>query len=308
MSSGPEPRASPPSRSYPPRPRRVVRRRSATRQRSLPTVARSSSRRAARRGRGTPREGLAAVGVGRVRHRTTTRGPRDPRASRQLPLEIATAILARATTPRGRRHGANVKLIAESDLGRFDDARRTSEQCLACARELADDEILSVELGNAAEVAFRAGDTDAAARFQREELALALQLGSVVQSAFAIVLAARLAAQQHKWPTAVELQTAADALLDKVGVELYPSDAKLTRVAAARRGNAAPARRAGRSHRSGATPTSPCAPTPLLPFTTPRLVLPPDGHGLHRVAEHSRQALTAIPRRSASRSVSCRSS
>jgi predicted ATPase len=142
-------------------------------------------------------------------------------------LEIANAALARASTARGRRGALNVKLIAESDLGLFDEARLTSEQCLACARDIGDDEILSHELSNAAELTFRAGDMQASARFQREGLALALQLGSVVQIAFAISLAARLAAQQDNWSTAVELQTAGDALLDTVGVELYPSDADI---------------------------------------------------------------------------------
>jgi predicted ATPase/class 3 adenylate cyclase len=139
-------------------------------------------------------------------------------------IDIAQNMFLNATTTRGRNRALNARLIAESELGLLDDARKTSDQCVALARDSNDLQTLVVELGNAAEVALRAGDYATAADRQRSSLMLALQLGDLLCTAFAAVVAARLAAITENWAAAVELQICADSLLTQIGSELYPTD------------------------------------------------------------------------------------
>jgi predicted ATPase/class 3 adenylate cyclase len=142
----------------------------------------------------------------------------------QEAIDIAQAMLLRASTVRGRTRALNARLLAEMELGLLEEARTTSDECIALTRVTNDPQTLVVELSNAAEVAFRAGDYATAADRQRSSLTLALQLGDRLCTAFAAVLAARLAATTGNWTAAVELQSRADALLAQIGSELYPTD------------------------------------------------------------------------------------
>jgi predicted ATPase/class 3 adenylate cyclase len=155
-------------------------------------------------------------------------------------VEIADQMVAQATTTRGRLRALNAKLLGEVELGQLDAASQTSEQCVALSRDSGNQQALVVELGNAAEIAFRVGDRHAAAEWQRSSLELALELGDLRDAANAAVLAARLAAAAKNWDAAARLQCGADELLERTGSQLYPTDRamcdELLREAAARLG------------------------------------------------------------------------
>jgi hypothetical protein len=85
----------------------------------------------------------------------------------------------------------------------------------------------SIDLGNVAELALRLGDRARAAARQLESLDLALALGARQEMASAWIVASRLADGDGDHETAVWLQTAADALLEVLGIRLYPSDRAL---------------------------------------------------------------------------------
>ena len=97
-------------------------------------------------------------------------------------------------------------------------------ESLEISTRLGDIEARAVDLGNLAEIELLAGDPHAAARHQLECLDIALELGSLREVASAWIIAARLAAMSDDWATATRLQSAADALMARIGLSLYPTD------------------------------------------------------------------------------------
>ena len=96
------------------------------------------------------------------------------------------------------------------------------------ARTLEDDGLLCTALAELAEQDLRRGDSRAAAMHQRESLQLAAELGAGVVTAFAFILAARIAAGFGHHQTAVRLHAVADPMLGDIGFKLLPQDQALS--------------------------------------------------------------------------------
>ena len=78
--------------------------------------------------------------------------------------------------------------------------------------------------GNIAESLLTFGDRPGAAHHQRQCLQLALRYGQPLMTAYSLMVAARLAADDGLWPTAVRLQIAADEQLALIGSVMYAAD------------------------------------------------------------------------------------
>ncbi len=78
--------------------------------------------------------------------------------------------------------------------------------------------------GNVAESLLTFGDRPGAAHHQRQCLQLALRYGQPLMIAYSLMVAARLAADDARWATAVRLQIAADEQLAVIGSAMYAPD------------------------------------------------------------------------------------
>jgi hypothetical protein len=78
--------------------------------------------------------------------------------------------------------------------------------------------------GNVAESLLTFGDRSGAAHHQRQCLQLALRYGQPLMIVYSLMVAARLAADDALWATAVRLQTAADEQLVEIGTKMYAPD------------------------------------------------------------------------------------
>jgi predicted ATPase/class 3 adenylate cyclase len=146
------------------------------------------------------------------------------RGSPDLALDVAERAIASGLSPGGEARIWNLIGLIRADADANDDARAAFESELGLWQDLGFEALQATTLGNLAEVALRAGDERAAARYQLGCLDLAAELGQPVMSAFSIMVAARLAASHRRWPTAVRLQGAADAALERLSYVLYESD------------------------------------------------------------------------------------
>ena len=109
-------------------------------------------------------------------------------------VDGARRSLAGDLSDAGRARMSNQLGIAAASLGDLDAAAEAFEQELDACRRLGDLAWLSGALSNLAEVELRRGMHAAAARHQRECLALAFELGSTAMVAFSLIVAARLEA------------------------------------------------------------------------------------------------------------------
>jgi ATP/maltotriose-dependent transcriptional regulator MalT len=141
---------------------------------------------------------------------------------------IASQALARPTTSLARSRLLNLIGLVAVERSAFDEARQATEESLAIARESGNLAAEVVDLCNLAEIALRAGHHQAAAQHQLASLTLAQQLGAVREASSALVVAARLAAAADEWAPAARLQAAADAVMSRIGVHLYPTDRALS--------------------------------------------------------------------------------
>ena len=121
----------------------------------------------------------------------------------------------------------NVLNMAAVELGVYDEAMTAGEQALELSMTLGNTDAQATLLGNLAEIQLRAGNLGAAAEHQLECLNLALELGASQHVGSALIVAARPAATSDDWATATQLQSRASALLDEIGLSLYPSDQAL---------------------------------------------------------------------------------
>jgi len=153
-------------------------------------------------------------------------------AIRTLDLARATAIaeeaLARPLSPRGRARMWNLRGIASYRAGDLDGAADAFDAELAALLELGHEVFVASAHGNCAEIAMQRGRVAEAAAHQLACLEPALALGQPVQLAFSLIVAARLAATQARWPIATRLQAKADAILGEVGHVLYEDDRRLS--------------------------------------------------------------------------------
>jgi hypothetical protein len=78
--------------------------------------------------------------------------------------------------------------------------------------------------GNIAESLLTFGDRSGAAHHQRQCLQLALRYGQPLMTVYSLMVAARLAADDGLWATAVRLQIAADEQLALIGSVMYAAD------------------------------------------------------------------------------------
>jgi predicted ATPase/class 3 adenylate cyclase len=142
-------------------------------------------------------------------------------------LDVVRAGLGRVTTSRGRARLYNVAGMAAAEAGDGEGAMVSFEEAAALDLEDSALESASIDLANVAEVALRLGDGTRAAARQLESLDLALALGLRQEASSAWIVASRLADSDGDHETAVWLQAAADALLEVLGIRLYPSDRAL---------------------------------------------------------------------------------
>ncbi|MGI9614882.1 MAG: ATP-binding protein [Acidimicrobiales bacterium] len=146
------------------------------------------------------------------------------KGSPALALDLAEEAIIAGLSPRGEARIWNLIGLVHAGAENNESARAAFDAELSLLQELGFEAPQATTLGNLAEVALRAGDEHAAAQYQLGCLDLAVELGQPVMSAFSIIVAARLAASQQRWSTAVRLQGAADAALEKLSYVLYESD------------------------------------------------------------------------------------
>ena len=146
------------------------------------------------------------------------------KGSPDLALDLAEEAIASGLSPRGEARIWNLIGLVHAGADSNDAARAAFDSELSLLQELGFEAPQATTLGNLAEVSLRAGDDRAAAQYQLGCLDLAIELGQPLMSAFSIIVAARLAAHQGRWSTAVRLQGAADAALEKLSYVLYESD------------------------------------------------------------------------------------
>lgn len=139
-------------------------------------------------------------------------------------MSIARAKLQdRGLSPRGQSRMYNVLGIAAIAAGDLEIALEAFEGELRASSEAGRVYVASAH-GNIAEVAMRLGDIRRAAHHQAICLRVAEERGDAAMVAFSLILAARLAAREQAWPTAIRLQSKADVLLDEIGLALFEDD------------------------------------------------------------------------------------
>jgi hypothetical protein len=147
--------------------------------------------------------------------------------------EIATRTLRRHISLRGQVRMHNVLGIACISMGEVERATAAFRGELETAELLGDEVFLSRAQANAAELALRVGDREAAAHHQRACLDLAIALGQMGMVAYTFNVAARLLVAGSDraatdWGAAVRLSAKAEALLDDTGLALYDEDRRVT--------------------------------------------------------------------------------
>lgn len=139
-------------------------------------------------------------------------------------VAIAQGALERDLSDRGRSRMYNLLGTTLAALGDLEAARGALEEELVLNRTVGHAPGVSASHGNLAEVALRLGDTEQAAFHQRSCLELALAQRSLTMIAFSLIVAARLAGDEGRWETAVQLHARAEVLLAETGLTLYEDD------------------------------------------------------------------------------------
>jgi predicted ATPase/class 3 adenylate cyclase len=139
-------------------------------------------------------------------------------------VKIARDALEKPVSDRGRARMYNLLATASGASGDLETALDAGRAELELNRKLGYEGYVASAHGNLAETALRLGDMPAAAGHQRACLELAVALGSPVNVAFSLIVAARIAGWQLQWDTAVTIHAKAEEELDKIGLVLYDDD------------------------------------------------------------------------------------
>jgi len=137
---------------------------------------------------------------------------------------LAETILRRPLQDRGQGRMWNLLGIARYVGGDYAGAAAAFEFELAAWQRMGIEALQVSAHGNVAESLLRFGDRPGAAHHQRECLQLALRYGQPLMIAYSLMVAARLAADDALWATAVRLQIAADEQLSAIGSVMYAPD------------------------------------------------------------------------------------
>ncbi|HEX2786122.1 MAG TPA: hypothetical protein VHN36_21290, partial [Ilumatobacteraceae bacterium] len=130
---------------------------------------------------------------------------------------LAEKVLRRSLPDRGQGRMWNLLGIARSFGGDHAGAAAAFEFELGAWQRLGLEALQVSAHGNIAESLLTFGDRSGAAHHQRECLQLALRYGQPLMTVYSLMVAARLAADDALWATAVRLQTAADEQLAVIG-------------------------------------------------------------------------------------------
>ncbi|MEY2581505.1 MAG: hypothetical protein QOE09_1354 [Ilumatobacteraceae bacterium] len=137
---------------------------------------------------------------------------------------LAEKVLQRALPDRGRGRMWNLLGIARFAGGDHAGAAAAFEFELAAWQRLGLEALQVSAHGNIAESLLTFGDRSGAAHHQRQCLELALRYGQPLMTVYSLMVAARLAADDALWATAVRLQIAADEQLALIGSVMYAAD------------------------------------------------------------------------------------
>ena len=138
-------------------------------------------------------------------------------------IEVARGALAQDLSAEGRGRMWCQLGIAAATTGDLSTAARAFEEELSVWATLGDEYREATASGNVAEIALRRGDVAVAATRQLRCLEVALELGSEVNVAFTLILAARIRAPKDP-ETATVMHALAEAILDRCGLTLYEAD------------------------------------------------------------------------------------
>lgn len=167
------------------------------------------------------------VGVEKLRGELALAGDRP-----EVAAQIAAQALDRPLGSRGRARMWNMLGIARATAGDLDGAGSAFRGELTAAAQEGDDVLLAHAHSNAAEVALRTGDLEAAARHERTCLEIAAALGQTGMLAYGLLATARIAtgrgeSRPQDWADAVQLVAKAEAVLAETGLTLYTTDSKV---------------------------------------------------------------------------------
>jgi non-specific serine/threonine protein kinase len=137
---------------------------------------------------------------------------------------IAEHALRGSISLRGRARMWNLMGLANSRMGKLEEAASNFENELDEHRRAGNEAFVAGAAGNLAEIALRQGDFARAAQHQRLCLDSALSVGLPVNIAYSLVLAARLASEKTEWELAAQLASKAEAMLSEAAHEMYPDD------------------------------------------------------------------------------------
>ena len=145
----------------------------------------------------------------------------DPEAAARLAED---ALAAGPATPRGEARLWNLAAIAHNAMGDLTAASVALDHCLRAEEAAGLETFLATTHGNYAELLLALGDPAGAAQHQLAALDLARSLGQATLIAYSHMVAARFALDDGAAIDAVRIQSAADAILAREGVLLYPGD------------------------------------------------------------------------------------
>jgi predicted ATPase/class 3 adenylate cyclase len=137
---------------------------------------------------------------------------------------LAKEVLQRSLPDRGQGRMWNLLGIARFAGGDHAGAAAAFEFELAAWQRLGREALQVSAHGNIAEALLTSGDRSGAAHHQRQCLQLALRYGQPLMTVYSLMVAARLAADDSLWATAVRLQIAADEQLALIGSVMYAAD------------------------------------------------------------------------------------
>jgi predicted ATPase/class 3 adenylate cyclase len=137
---------------------------------------------------------------------------------------LAEKVLKRSLSDRGLGRMWNLLGIARFAGGDHAGAAAAFEFELAAWQRLGLEALQVSAHGNVAESLLTFGDRAGAAHHQRQCLQLALRYGQPLMTVYSLMVAARLAADDALWATAVRLQIAADEQLALIGSVMYAAD------------------------------------------------------------------------------------
>ena len=137
---------------------------------------------------------------------------------------LAQKVLQRPLPDRGQGRMWNLLGIARFTGGDHAGAAAAFEFELGAWQRLGLEALQVSAHGNIAESLLTFGDRSGAAHHQRQCLQLALRYGQPLMTVYSLMVAARLAADDALWATAVRLQIAADEQLALIGTVMYDAD------------------------------------------------------------------------------------